>query len=82
MYGCQYVAYLVHGSGAWVETQELADSRLIVFVIVGELLGELAGWCWFLSVYEVDRETVRVGQRDHVSSSGGVSELRYRTSRW
>lgn len=36
------MAYLVHGSGAWVEAQELADSRLIVLVVVGQFLGKLA----------------------------------------
>lgn len=76
------MAYLVHGSGARVEAQELANSWFIGLVVVGKFLGELARRRWCLSVYEVYRESVRVGQRDHVSSSRGVSEFRDPTSRW
>lgn len=76
------MSYLVHGSGAWVEAQEFADSWFVGLVVVGELLGELARGCWCLSVYEIDRESVRVCQRNHVSSSGGVSEFRYPPRRW
>lgn len=76
------MAYLVHGSGARVEAQEFADSRLVGLIIVGELFGEFPRRCWCLSVYEVYRESVRVGQRDHVSSSRGVSEFHDSTGRW